>query len=61
MTRHGAGIVQKKWLKQFVGYQGESIELGVDIDAVTGGTLSSEALVEDIQRCYKLMAELVGD
>lgn len=58
-STHGAGISQKKWLNQFKGYQGGSLELGSDIDAVSGGTISSESLVNDIKRCHSLMSAIL--
>ena len=57
-STHGAGICQKKWLQQFVGYQGGELSLGKDIDAISGATFSTTALVEDIQRCQQLMLSL---
>lgn len=55
---HGAGICQKKWLEQFRGYQGGEMAIGREIDAVSGGTISSASMVEDIQRCQHLMVRL---
>ncbi len=55
---HGAGICQKKWLEQFVGYQGGAMSIGKEIDAVSGGTISSASMVDDIQRCQQLMLRL---
>ena len=52
---HGAGICQRNWLKQFKGYKGDRLEIGKDIDGVTGGTISASSMVSDIQRCHKLM------
>lgn len=59
-STYGAGICQKKWLGQFVGYRGGEIELGSDIDAVSGGTISSLSIVNDIQRCHLLMQEIIA-
>jgi len=57
-STHGAAISQKQWLKQFEGYQGGKLELGSDIDAVSGGTLSATSMVVDIRRCYLLISSL---
>jgi len=57
---HGIGICQKKWLSQFKGYQGGKLEFGTDIDAVSGGTISANALTRDVQRCHLLMSSLVS-
>ena len=58
-SSHGAGICSKGWLKQFRGYHGEEIRLGKEIDSISGATISASSLVEDIQRGYKQMEELV--
>lgn len=57
-SEHGAGICQKKWLEQFVGYAGGELTIGKEIDAVSGGTISSTSMVNDIQRCQQLMVKL---
>ncbi len=57
-STHGAGICQKKWLRQFNGYDGGELTLGKEIDAVSGGTLSALSMVEGIQRCHNLMTSL---
>ena len=57
-STHGAAISQKQWLSQFEGYQGGKLELGSDIDAVSGGTLSAISMLEDIQRCHLLISTL---
>ena len=53
---HGAGICQRNWLKQFKGYNGERLEIGKDIDGVSGGTISAASLASDIQRCHQLLS-----
>jgi hypothetical protein len=55
-STHGAAICQKKWLSQFNGYNGGELKLGLDIDAVSGGTLSASSIVEDIRRCHLFMS-----
>lgn len=60
-SSHGTGICNKKWLRQFRGYQGGKLELGPDIDAVSGGTISAKALVDDVQRCALLISFLLQD
>lgn len=54
-STYGAAISQKNWLSQFAGYMGGPLELGQDIDAVSGGTLSASSLVKDIQRAHLLL------
>jgi len=60
-STHGAAICQKNWLSQFEGYQGRALELGRDIDAVSGGTLSATSLVGDIHRTYLLLSSLYDE
>lgn len=57
-STHGAAICQKKWLSQFNGYDGEELNLGKEIDAISGATFSAESIVQDIQRCFALMTGL---
>jgi hypothetical protein len=57
---HGAGICQRNWLKQFVGYNGEGLQLGKDIDGVTGGTISAASIIADIQRCHRLLGKIIN-
>ena len=57
-STHGAAICQKKWLSQFNGYDGGDLNLGKEIDAISGATFSAEAIVKDIQRCFALMTGL---
>ena len=57
-STHGFGICQKRWLNQFKGYSGGELELGRDIDAVTGATFSASSMVKDIQRCLHLLTTL---
>lgn len=57
-SSHGAGICSKGWLKQFIGYQGEEIRIGKDVDSVSGGTISATSMVEDMKRSYQLMEAL---
>ncbi len=60
-STHGAAICQKKWLGQFIGYSGGDLALGKDVDAVSGGTLSAQSMVEDMSRCYQLMIQLTSE
>ncbi len=57
-STHGAAICQKKWLSQFIGYDGGELNLGKEIDAISGATFSAESIVMDIQRCFALMTGL---
>ena len=57
-STHGAGICQKRWLHQFVGYNGGKLTVGREIDAISGATFSASSMVEDIQRCQQLMVRV---
>jgi hypothetical protein len=57
-SSHGAAICSKGWLKQFIGYQGGEMDLGKDIDSVSGATISATSMVNDVQRCYEVMVKL---
>jgi len=57
-STHGAGICQKKWLHQFVGYNGGKLTVGREIDAISGATFSTSSMVDDIQRCQQLMVRV---
>jgi hypothetical protein len=60
-STHGAAICQKNWLSQFEGYKGGPLQLGKDIDAVSGGTMSASSLVRDIERTHLLLSSLNTD
>ncbi len=50
---HGHAVCSKWWLKQFRGYDGTSkLNIGKDVDAVSGATISTNALSNDI---YKIV------
>ena len=55
-TLKGAEINTKRWLKQFIGYSGETIKYGKDIDAVSGATLSGHSMVKEVERMQKLLS-----
>jgi len=54
-SSHGSAICNKRWLKQFEGFGGETIVYGKDIQAVSGATISGGSIVEDVRRASKLM------
>lgn len=59
-STHGAAICQTKWLGQFQGYAGGELILGKDIDAISGASISAQSMVEDMQRCVRLMNSLTS-
>jgi len=48
-SSHGGEVASQKWLKQFVGYEGNHLKYGSDIDAITGATYSATSLVKDVE------------
>lgn len=52
---HGGEITGKKWLAQFAGYQGEEIEYGKEIQAISGATLSGRAITRKIEELSSKM------
>ena len=60
---HGyAAPVFKKYpkAKQFWDWRKMYDKMGKEIDAVTGGTISANSLIEDLERCYCLMNSVKG-
>lgn len=49
-STHGQAIVSKPWLKQFIGYTPPApLEVGKQIDAISGATISVYALTHDVE------------
>lgn len=47
---HGHEVAAKGWLKQFAGYNGtDTLEVGKNIDAISGATISVYSITEDVQ------------
>jgi len=47
---HGQAICSTGWLKQFIGYDGrEKLTYGKDIDAISGATISANAITYAVQ------------
>lgn len=50
-SMHGVGMINKRWLDKFIGMNIKKVDPAkVEIDAVSGGTLSLKALVNDLQQ-----------
>lgn len=56
-TLKGAEITSKAWLKQFRGYRGEKIRYGVEIQAISGATLSGLSMVKEVSYYQKIIAQ----
>ncbi|MBL7903822.1 MAG: FMN-binding protein [Bacteroidales bacterium] len=53
---HGQEITAKGWLKQFVGFSGEKeLNVGKDIDAIAGATISVHSITEDIAEKTRIL------
>lgn len=56
---HGQEITAKSWLKQFIGYKGEkTLEVNKEIDSITGATISTYAITEDISKKTRILNNL---
>ena len=50
MATHGHEVSAKGWLRQFDGYDGTiTLEVGKNIDAISGATISVYAITKDVQ------------
>ncbi|MFA9389419.1 MAG: FMN-binding protein [Prolixibacteraceae bacterium] len=47
-SSHGNGVTSKRWLKQFIGQNGETLKYGKDIQAISGATYSATSLTNDV-------------
>jgi hypothetical protein len=57
---YGHEISARGWLKQFEGFTGKSnLEVGKNIDAISGATVSVIAITEDVKWKTKLLQEAV--
>ena len=58
---HGAEVATPGWLRQFVGYRGEkTLRAGKEIDAISGATVSVDALVLDVQERMRMLISMGG-
>jgi len=55
-SEHGYQIMNKKWLQQYFGSTGCDMEYGKDIQALSGATISANALTIDLARLCVVMA-----
>jgi hypothetical protein len=59
---HGQEITVKKWLKQFVGYDGnEELNVGKNIDAISGATISVHSITFDISYKTEMLKKIVTE
>ena len=57
---YGYEICGKNWLKQFVGYKGEKLKYKLDIDGISGATISANSITSDIQEVHAYMTKLIN-
>lgn len=56
---YGFQITSKSWLRQFFGYHGKHpLKYGHDIHAVSGATISANAIIQDIQNTTRTLKKL---
>ncbi len=57
---YGQEVRVKGWLKQFIGYNGNNdLQVGKDVDAISGATISVLGITFDIQVRTKILKELL--
>lgn len=57
---HGHEITARGWLKQFLGFSGrDSLEVGKEIDSISGATISVYAITSDVQYKTEKLKELI--
>jgi Na+-translocating ferredoxin:NAD+ oxidoreductase RnfG subunit len=56
---YGGEITRPKWLKKFEGYHAsQNLHLGIEIDAISGATLSATALIDVVNKCSEFLIQL---
>lgn len=57
---YGYEITAKRWLRQFIGYDGTTaLQVGKNIDAIAGATISVNGITEDVYARQKLLKQIV--
>ncbi len=57
---HGHEVTAKGWLKQFVGHQADqNLEVGKDIDSISGATISVNGITKDINEKTKILTQIL--
>lgn len=56
---HGHEITAKGWLKQFIGHDGSKpLQIDKNIDAISGATISVDAITTDVERKTKILKQI---
>ena len=59
---HGQEVTSKGWLKQFIGHDGkESLQVGKNVDAISGATISVYAITLDVEMKTTLLKKILFD
>lgn len=59
---HGHGITSRGWLRQFTGYEGDvNLEPGKNVDAISGATISAQAITEDIEQMTRILNKYISN
>lgn len=59
---HGQEITVKKWLNQFIGYDGSSeLNVGKNIDAISGATISVHSIISDISYKTEMLKKYITE
>jgi hypothetical protein len=57
---YGHEITSRGWLKQFNGFSGKkNLQVGKDIDGISGATISVHAITDDVQWKTRLLKEIL--
>lgn len=56
---HGQEVTTKNWLKQFQGYKGSELTVGKNVDAISGATISVDAITFDIEHKTGILKLLI--
>lgn len=59
-SSHGGAVAGKRWLRQFKGYRKGELAYGRDVQAISGATISGNALVSEVVRAGEVMGKIVA-
>lgn len=56
---HGHGVTARRWLRQFIGYNGtRALVPGKTVDAISGATISVNAITTDITEKHRMAVKI---
>ena len=55
---YGYEITSKWWQKQFIGYQGEDLVYGKNVDAISGATISAQSMCFELEDTYRQVLKI---